>query len=352
MSMNQVIQRRRRELGMTQEQVAQALNVTAPAVNKWEKGATCPDVSLLAPLARLLKIDLNELLCFREELTAEEIARFSGELVEAVRRDGLAAGLALAAEELRQYPRCDALLFQCAVSLEGAAMLYADGDAREACDAQLDAWYERCSASEDESIRKRAIYMLAGRYLRREDAANAQRMLDLLPEEPPMDKRLLQARIHLRQNQMEEAGRVAAQALLRCLNEARSFLWQLIDIERSSGNPDDAEEMSQLSSEMTRRFGLWDYNAAIAPLNLALERRDAAESLRLLRQLLDAAAKPWRPGDTLLFRRLDDGRPAADMRPMLDVLLRSLETDPAYDFLRAEPEFRALITKHSSQSKL
>ena len=72
MSMNQVIQRRRRELGMTQEQVAQALNVTAPAVNKWEKGATCPDVSLLAPLARLLKIDLNELLCFREELTAEK----------------------------------------------------------------------------------------------------------------------------------------------------------------------------------------------------------------------------------------------------------------------------------------
>ena len=81
MSMNQVIQRRRRELGMTQEQVSQALNVTAPAVNKWEKGATCPDVSLLAPLARLLKIDLNELLCFREELTAEDIARFSGELV-------------------------------------------------------------------------------------------------------------------------------------------------------------------------------------------------------------------------------------------------------------------------------
>ena len=103
---------------------------------------------------------------------------------------------------------------------------------------------------------------------------------------------------------------------------------------------------------MTRRFGLWDYNAAVAPLNLALERRDAAESLRLLRQLLDAAAKPWRPGDTLLFRRLDDGRPAADMRPMLDMLLRSLESDPAYDFLRTEPEFNALIAEHSSQSKL
>ena len=163
-----------------------------------------------------------------------------------------------------------------------------------------------------------------------------------------MDKRLLHTMVHLRQNQMEEAGKVSAHALLRCLNEAQSFLWQLIDIERSGGNPDAAEEMARLSSEMTRRFGLWDYNAAVAPLNLALERRDAAESLRLLRQLLDAAAKPWRPGDTLLFRRLDDGRPAADMRPMLDVLLRSLETDPAYDFLRTEPEFQALIAEYQS----
>ena len=352
MSMNQVIQRRRRELGMTQEQVARALNVTAPAVNKWEKGATCPDVSLLAPLARLLKIDLNELMCFREELTAEEIARFSGELVETVCRDGLAAGFARAAEELRQYPRCDALLFQCAAVLDGSAMLYADSDAREACEAQLDGWYERCSASDDENIRRRSIYMLAGRYLRREDAANAQRLLDLLPDAPPMDKRLLQARIHLQQNQMEAAGRVAAQALLSCLNEAQSFLWQLIDIERSSGKPDVAEAMAQLSAELTRRLGLWDYNAAVAPLNLALERRDAPESLRLLRQLLDAVAKPWRPGDTLLFRRLDDGRPGADMRPMLDALPRNLEADPAYDFLRYEPGFESLIAEYQAQSDM
>lgn len=351
MSMNQVIQRRRRALGMTQEQVAQALNVTAPAVNKWEKGTTCPDVSLLAPLARLLKIDLNELMCFREELTAEEIARFSGELVETVRRESLEAGFTRAAEELRQYPRCDALLFQCAVSLEGASMLYADGDAREACDAQLDAWYERCSVSDDETIRKRAIYMLAGRYLRREDATNAQRMLDLLPEEPPMDKRLLQARIHVQQNQMDEAGRVAAQALLSSLNEAQSFLWQLIDIERLSGKPEAAQEMALLSEELTQRFGLWDYNAAVAPLNLALERRDAPESLRRLRQLLDAAAKPWRPGDTLLFRRLNDGRPGADMQALRGALLRSLKSDPAYDFLRAEPDFKALIAEYQSQSE-
>ena len=37
MPMNLVIQERRKELGLTQEQVAEYLNVSIPAVSKWEK---------------------------------------------------------------------------------------------------------------------------------------------------------------------------------------------------------------------------------------------------------------------------------------------------------------------------
>ena len=53
MQMKDVIRRKRRECGLTQEQVAERLGVSTPAVNKWENGTTCPDISLLAPLARL-----------------------------------------------------------------------------------------------------------------------------------------------------------------------------------------------------------------------------------------------------------------------------------------------------------
>lgn len=74
MAMNLVIQEKRKSLGLTQEQVAEYLNVSAPAVSKWEKGITSPDISLLAPLACLLKTDLNTLLCFREDITAQEIS--------------------------------------------------------------------------------------------------------------------------------------------------------------------------------------------------------------------------------------------------------------------------------------
>ncbi len=41
MAMNAVIREKRKELELTQEKVAEYLGVSAPAVNKWEKGITC-----------------------------------------------------------------------------------------------------------------------------------------------------------------------------------------------------------------------------------------------------------------------------------------------------------------------
>ena len=61
MKINEIIKKKRIILGMTQEQVADYLGVSTPAVNKWEKGGCYPDITLLPALARLLKVDLNRL---------------------------------------------------------------------------------------------------------------------------------------------------------------------------------------------------------------------------------------------------------------------------------------------------
>ena len=76
MQIGEKIKNYRKTAGLTQEQVADYLDVSTPAVNKWEKGNTYPDISLLPAIARLLKIDMNELFSFREELTEKEIGQF------------------------------------------------------------------------------------------------------------------------------------------------------------------------------------------------------------------------------------------------------------------------------------
>ena len=49
---------------MTQEDVAVSLGVSTPAVNKWERGVTMPDIALLSPMARLFHITTDQLLSF------------------------------------------------------------------------------------------------------------------------------------------------------------------------------------------------------------------------------------------------------------------------------------------------
>ena len=56
------IAQRRKELDMTQKELAGKLGITDRAVSKWETGRSMPDLSLLQPLSHVLKIDVNDLL--------------------------------------------------------------------------------------------------------------------------------------------------------------------------------------------------------------------------------------------------------------------------------------------------
>lgn len=56
------ISKRRKELNMTQKDLAIKLNVTDKAVSKWERGLGCPDVSILELLSSILGVSILELL--------------------------------------------------------------------------------------------------------------------------------------------------------------------------------------------------------------------------------------------------------------------------------------------------
>ena len=61
-SIGRRIAQRRLAKGMTQERLAREMGVSAQAVSKWENDLNYPDVTLLAPLARLLETTVDELL--------------------------------------------------------------------------------------------------------------------------------------------------------------------------------------------------------------------------------------------------------------------------------------------------
>ena len=62
MNFAQKLQKRRKEVGFSQEQLAFELNVSRQAVSKWESGQGYPEVEKLIQLSELLGISLDELM--------------------------------------------------------------------------------------------------------------------------------------------------------------------------------------------------------------------------------------------------------------------------------------------------
>ncbi len=71
----QLITELRKEKGLTQKQLAEALNVTDKAVSKWERGLSFPDISMLEPISEVLGISIMEILAGERKDESEPISR-------------------------------------------------------------------------------------------------------------------------------------------------------------------------------------------------------------------------------------------------------------------------------------
>lgn len=71
----------RKRMGMTQEQLAARMGVSAQAVSKWENDLSCPDISILPQLAEVFGITTDELL-------GKSTAAKSAEVVEDAPKSG------------------------------------------------------------------------------------------------------------------------------------------------------------------------------------------------------------------------------------------------------------------------
>ncbi len=73
MMIGENIKRLRKVKNITQEQLAQALNVTCAAVSKWEREDTYPDITLLQPLAYYFDVTIDELMGYDSARVEQEI---------------------------------------------------------------------------------------------------------------------------------------------------------------------------------------------------------------------------------------------------------------------------------------
>lgn len=71
-TLGKFIQSKRKELGMSQKELAKALYVTESAVSKWERGISYPDITMISGICRTLGISEHELCTASEDYQQRE----------------------------------------------------------------------------------------------------------------------------------------------------------------------------------------------------------------------------------------------------------------------------------------
>ena len=283
MKINETIRSRRKQLGLTQEEVASRLGVTATAVYKWEVGSCYPDITLLPALARLLGVDLNTLLCFQEDLSDEEIAAFANEVFYKMQQEGFAAGFALAMQRVREYPNCDRLLSMIGGILKGGMVILAvPQEEQQPYREEIDRIYRRLLNSEDEDVRQRAYSMTISDCIAGERFEQAQQLLDELPKRRRTDVEELQATLYIAQKEYVKAKEILEKKIYYEMNNlVMGYLLSLMDIAVREGKMEDAKRLADISSKGAEVFELWEYNRYSPYLQLSILAQEKERGIEL-----------------------------------------------------------------------
>lgn len=106
------IRKYRLALGMTQERLAEAMNVTVGAVYKWEAGRSAPDIRLVMELADLFELSVDALLGYQTR--PSDRAHMVERLAKHAKSPHPAGGLDEARKALQKYPNDFQVVHACA----------------------------------------------------------------------------------------------------------------------------------------------------------------------------------------------------------------------------------------------
>lgn len=342
MKIGEIIRKYRKEKNLTQEEMANRLGVTAPAVNKWENGNSMPDITLIAPICRLLDITPDILLSFQEELTVEEISLFIRELNEKLNIEPFADVLSLAKKKSKQYPNCQQLLLQTALVLDAWRKTHDVPDA-ETYDAYICACYTRALESTEEGIRTLAANSLFGFYTTAGEYEKAEGLLSYFSKQNSERKRK-QAFLYSKTGRVEEAWKAYEELLFSQYQMASMVLQSLNALAIQEKNLEKAHLLTEKQTQLAKVFEMGKYHELYCQLDLALEKKDADSTIKLVKEILESTSTLSHFRNTPLYEHMTFKELEPSFFAELQKnLMQIFQTDDAFDFLKEDARWKALI---------
>lgn len=335
----------RKAKGMTQEQLAAALGVSAPAVSKWETDTSYPDITLLCPLARALDTNLDTLLQFEETLSEEQLtAKMNGIIETAMTEDAKTADRMLQ-ELLHQYPSDVSLKYQGAVALNTFEVFAPLSAQKEKWKKQKKDLLEIVCADKTSPHWQQAVIQLASMLLVEDELGQAEHLLEELPEHTG-DATIVKTQMYLKQGETDKALEVIQRRLYVLVSKVQSCLVQMMqeNMQPDAGKALEIFGIYQKTEELFQIGGGMGNGLLVDIYRRAGQEKMAMDSLL---RFVDVFAGPVQMPNPLLFSSMikKENEQAVYSKEMKEMLLKAIETDESMAEYREKPEFQAAMEK-------
>lgn len=335
----EVIRKYRKEKQMTQEEMADYLGVTASAVNKWEKGNSLPDVSLLAPIARLLGISTDILLSYEEELTEQEINRILEEISEKVKSGDYDSAFCRADEKIREYPSCEKLILLAAQSLDGYRVIYGISEG-EKYDRKIFEWLTRVLKSGDSSMSQAAAIGLYQMCMRKKEYDKAQEYLNKVRQRGSMIKQM-QADLYRVQGKKEEAYRLCEEIVFSCFSELNGAMNGLVSLALEKDDREKAEIIVKKQKQLAEILEMGKYMEASPGLGYAVYMQDREMVLNILAEVVHSVKNIYDFRRSKLYSHMNFSD--TESNEMIHILQKALTEDEDIAFVREDERYIELM---------
>jgi transcriptional regulator with XRE-family HTH domain len=191
-----VIATKRKEMGITQDTLAEYIGVSKASVSKWETAQSYPDITLLPQLAAYFNISINELIGYLPQMTKEDIKKTYHRLAADFSNRPFAEVLNECHEIIKKYFGCFPLLMQMAILLLNHYNLEKEKEKQEALlEEIIDLCVRIKEESDDVWIAKQANSIQAFCLLVQKQPLDALELLDETMK-PPISDHFLLAQIY------------------------------------------------------------------------------------------------------------------------------------------------------------
>ncbi|MBE5951728.1 MAG: helix-turn-helix transcriptional regulator [Lachnospiraceae bacterium] len=251
--------RLRKQVNMTQRELATKLGVSEPAVCKWETDSSMPDIMLLMPLARALHTDLNTLFLFEDTLSKEKVKAIADCAEKTEWAGGITAELAYWRERMWEYPNSELLKLTYAKRLTKLHMQ--QGLAEEQV-LEMERILLGLLKSEELEIKAEAQHYLASFYIRNQRFEEAKNAISIFPSSD-FNARHFHTVLLYEQKEYEACEKAAEQFLLECVQNVLICLSHLNGLAVTMGDMDKERIYAETICCIEELFGLPFYRGAI-----------------------------------------------------------------------------------------